>query len=82
MVVEGGDLAFAEVGAVAMVICAKGGDEGGNGSGTEEMRPAAGWPLVFLVIFTSFSSGHTALSLPGPCENCTFATWEGDTLTQ
>ena len=46
MVVEGGDLAFAEVGCQG-----RGRDEGGNGSGTQEVRPAAGWPLAFLVIF-------------------------------
>lgn len=38
MVVEGGDLAFAEVGAVAMVICAKGGDVMKEETGVEQRK--------------------------------------------
>lgn len=49
-------------------------DEGGNRSGTQEVRPAAGWPLAFLVIHV-VGSGHRALDSSWFRQSSLLATW-------
>lgn len=78
--VEGGNPAFAEVGAVAS--CAKGGDGTKEEMGVEQRkRDQSRAASCFLGDFHVIQFwAHVLVSWP--CHKLTFATWVGDTLTQ
>lgn len=78
MELEGGDLAFAEVGAVAIASCAKGREGRKEELGVEQRkRDQQQGSLLCHVIWLWVHSLVSAWC----CQKCTFATWEGDTLT-